>query len=72
MGKFSVVATTPDYTVKSADAELLLSTPPAITQQPARNEITKGQTANFIVKATGLALMPFGYSDANVIVLYNN
>ena len=55
MGNYYVQVTRSGATVQSATAQLILASPPAITQQPQRVAITRGQSAAFSVAGVGLS-----------------
>src|SRR5882762_1724685 len=57
--QFTVTISNPVGTVTSNPATITVNVPPSITAQPASQTVTAGQTATFVVTATGTA--PLSY-----------
>jgi Abnormal spindle-like microcephaly-assoc'd, ASPM-SPD-2-Hydin/Immunoglobulin domain len=61
--QFTVVVSNSVGTVTSSAAVLTVNTPPSITTQPVSQTVTAGQTATFLVTATGTAPLSYQWQE---------
>jgi hypothetical protein len=66
---FTVTVTNVAGTVTSVPAALTVNSPPTITTQPASQTVLSGQTASFVVAATGTAPLTYQWYRSGVAVV---
>src|ERR1019366_585912 len=67
-GLFTVAVTNSTGNVTSSAATLTVNSPPAITTQPVNQTVASGQTATFMVAATGTATLTYQWKKNGIAI----